>query len=107
MQHGQIWRAIDLIAARKGLTPSGLARAAGLDPIRRGGEHLEQLGVVPLAAALDHAVAHALARQGTVDEHRLAGIARDASPLAVEVHDLSLALIGRGATSGAAAAASP
>ncbi|MES1156396.1 MAG: helix-turn-helix transcriptional regulator [Alphaproteobacteria bacterium] len=32
MQHGQIWAAIDALAARKGLTPSGLARAAGLDP---------------------------------------------------------------------------
>ncbi|MBL8551559.1 MAG: helix-turn-helix transcriptional regulator [Hyphomonadaceae bacterium] len=32
MQHSGIWRAIDLIAERKGLTPSGLARAAGLDP---------------------------------------------------------------------------
>jgi phage repressor protein C with HTH and peptisase S24 domain len=32
MQHGQIWRALDALAARKGLTPSGLARAAGLDP---------------------------------------------------------------------------
>ncbi|MGE0597771.1 MAG: S24 family peptidase [Hyphomonadaceae bacterium] len=32
MQHGQIWRAIDALAAAKGLTPSGLARAAGLDP---------------------------------------------------------------------------
>ncbi|MGE0829247.1 MAG: helix-turn-helix transcriptional regulator, partial [Hyphomonadaceae bacterium] len=32
MQHGQIWRAIDALAARRGLTPSGLARAAGLDP---------------------------------------------------------------------------
>jgi phage repressor protein C with HTH and peptisase S24 domain len=32
MQHGEIWRAIDALAARKGLTPSGLARAAGLDP---------------------------------------------------------------------------
>jgi len=32
MQHGQIWRAIDALAARKGLTPSGLARASGLDP---------------------------------------------------------------------------
>jgi phage repressor protein C with HTH and peptisase S24 domain len=32
MLHGQIWRAVDEIAARKGLTPSGLARAAGLDP---------------------------------------------------------------------------
>ena len=32
MQHGQIWRAIDALAAWKGLTPSGLARAAGLDP---------------------------------------------------------------------------
>lgn len=32
MQHGQIWRAIDALAQRKGLTASGLARAAGLDP---------------------------------------------------------------------------
>jgi phage repressor protein C with HTH and peptisase S24 domain len=32
MQHAQIWRAIDALAARNGLTASGLARAAGLDP---------------------------------------------------------------------------
>lgn len=32
MQHGQIWRAIDALAALRGLSPSGLARAAGLDP---------------------------------------------------------------------------
>jgi phage repressor protein C with HTH and peptisase S24 domain len=32
MQHGQIWRAIDALAQRRGLSPSGLARAAGLDP---------------------------------------------------------------------------
>ena len=32
MQHAQIWRAIDALAARHGLTASGLARAAGLDP---------------------------------------------------------------------------
>lgn len=32
MQHGQIWRALDALAAQKGLTPSGLARASGLDP---------------------------------------------------------------------------
>jgi phage repressor protein C with HTH and peptisase S24 domain len=32
MQHGQIWRAVDALAARRGLSPSGLARAAGLDP---------------------------------------------------------------------------
>ena len=32
MQHGQIWRAIDALAARRGLSASGLARAAGLDP---------------------------------------------------------------------------
>lgn len=32
MQHGQIWRALDALAARKGLSASGLARAAGLDP---------------------------------------------------------------------------
>jgi phage repressor protein C with HTH and peptisase S24 domain len=32
MNHGDIWRAIDALAARQGLSPSGLARAAGLDP---------------------------------------------------------------------------
>ncbi len=32
MQHGRIWRAIDALAQRRGLSPSGLARAAGLDP---------------------------------------------------------------------------
>ncbi|MFZ4070101.1 MAG: hypothetical protein ACOYJ6_08375 [Caulobacterales bacterium] len=32
MAHTQIWRAIDLLAARHGGTASGLARAAGLDP---------------------------------------------------------------------------
>lgn len=32
MQHSQIWRAIDALAARRGFSPSGLARAAGLDP---------------------------------------------------------------------------
>lgn len=31
MQHSQIWRAIDALAARRRLSPSGLARAAGLD----------------------------------------------------------------------------
>jgi phage repressor protein C with HTH and peptisase S24 domain len=32
VQHAQIWRAIDALADRHGLTASGLARAAGLDP---------------------------------------------------------------------------
>jgi phage repressor protein C with HTH and peptisase S24 domain len=32
MQHSQIWRAIDALAAKRGLSASGLARAAGLDP---------------------------------------------------------------------------
>lgn len=32
MPHVQIWRAIDALAERTGLTASGLARAAGLDP---------------------------------------------------------------------------
>jgi phage repressor protein C with HTH and peptisase S24 domain len=32
MQHGHIWRAIDAVATRRGLSASGLARAAGLDP---------------------------------------------------------------------------
>ena len=32
LTHPQIWRAIDALAARNGLSPSGLARLAGLDP---------------------------------------------------------------------------
>ncbi|WP_424139229.1 S24 family peptidase [Roseomonas chloroacetimidivorans] len=32
MQHGDIWRAIDALAAENGLSASGLARKAGLDP---------------------------------------------------------------------------
>lgn len=32
MNHAQIWRAIDALAEQKGLSASGLARAAGLDP---------------------------------------------------------------------------
>lgn len=32
MQHDDVWRAIDALAAHRGMTPSGLARAAGLDP---------------------------------------------------------------------------
>jgi phage repressor protein C with HTH and peptisase S24 domain len=32
LTHAQIWRAIDALAAGQGLTPSGLARLAGLDP---------------------------------------------------------------------------
>jgi phage repressor protein C with HTH and peptisase S24 domain len=32
MEHGDIWRALDALATSKGMSPSGLARAAGLDP---------------------------------------------------------------------------
>ncbi|HQU10990.1 MAG TPA: hypothetical protein PLV07_05355, partial [Acidiphilium sp.] len=32
MQHDDIWRAIDALAAQRGLSPSALARSAGLDP---------------------------------------------------------------------------
>lgn len=32
MRHDDIWRAIDELAAENGLSPSGLARRAGLDP---------------------------------------------------------------------------
>ena len=31
LSHGRLWRAIDALAVRQGLTPSGLARLAGLD----------------------------------------------------------------------------
>lgn len=32
MRHGDIWKAIDLLASCNNLSPSGLAKAAGLDP---------------------------------------------------------------------------
>ena len=32
LTHDQIWKALDRLAARTGLSPSGLARRAGLDP---------------------------------------------------------------------------
>jgi phage repressor protein C with HTH and peptisase S24 domain len=32
MKHEDIWRALDTLAAEQGLSPSGLARRAGLDP---------------------------------------------------------------------------
>lgn len=32
MRHEDVWRALDTLAAEKGLSPSGLARLAGLDP---------------------------------------------------------------------------
>ncbi len=32
LSHGQIWRAIDGLAARYRMSPSGLAKLAGLDP---------------------------------------------------------------------------
>jgi phage repressor protein C with HTH and peptisase S24 domain len=32
MKHEDIWRALDTLAAERGLSPSGLARRAGLDP---------------------------------------------------------------------------
>ena len=32
MRHADIWQAIDRLAADHGLSPSGLARRAGLDP---------------------------------------------------------------------------
>src|SRR5581483_2713860 len=32
LSHSQIWRAIDALAARHNMSPSGLAKLAGLDP---------------------------------------------------------------------------
>ena len=32
LTHAQIWRAVDALAERHGLSPSGLAKRAGLDP---------------------------------------------------------------------------
>lgn len=32
LRHGDVWKALDSLAARNGFSPSGLARRAGLDP---------------------------------------------------------------------------
>lgn len=32
LKHGDVWKALDSLAAKNGLSPSGLARRAGLDP---------------------------------------------------------------------------
>src|ERR1700736_4566528 len=32
LTHGQVWTALDRLAARAGVSPSGLAKRAGLDP---------------------------------------------------------------------------
>ena len=32
LTHGQIWTALDRLAERSGLSPSGLAKRSGLDP---------------------------------------------------------------------------
>ena len=32
LKHSDVWRAIDRLAAKHGLSPSGLARRSGLDP---------------------------------------------------------------------------
>jgi phage repressor protein C with HTH and peptisase S24 domain len=32
LRHGDVWRTIDRLAAKYGMSPSGLARRAGLDP---------------------------------------------------------------------------
>ena len=32
LTHGQVWAALDRLAERAGMSPSGLARRAGLDP---------------------------------------------------------------------------
>src|SRR5437868_14466861 len=44
LTHPQIWRAIDALAAQHGMSPSGLAKLAGLDPTtfnksKRGASH--------------------------------------------------------------------
>ena len=47
LTHPQIWRALDILAERNGLSPSGLAKRAGLDPTtfnksKRGGANGKQ-----------------------------------------------------------------
>ena len=60
MRHTDIWKGLDALAARHGLSPSGLARAAGLDPTAFNKSKREGAGARPrwpstesIARALD------------------------------------------------------
>ncbi len=60
MKHDDIWRALDALAAENGLSPSGLARRAGLDPTafnpskrRMGNGHFRWFSMETLAKVLD------------------------------------------------------
>ena len=69
MQHSQIWRAIDALAARRGLSPSGLARAAGLDPTTFNKSKREATDGRPRWPSTE-SLARALADAGTRDGAR-------------------------------------
>ncbi len=88
MRHEDVWRALDTLAAEKGLSPSGLARAAGLDPTtfnrskRRGRAGLRWPSTESLSRVL-HATGASLeaftalvggARALTTDRHHQRGL---------------------------------
>src|SRR5690606_17873314 len=64
-------------------------RAARLDPVRRGLQHLQGAGLVEMAIAAGALGPDPLARQPALDEHRLAlGIAADAATVMAQVMDI-------------------
>jgi phage repressor protein C with HTH and peptisase S24 domain len=79
MTHAELWRALDVLAAERGLSPSGLAREAGLDPTafnpskRRGRDGHERW---PSTESL----ARVLAATGTSLERFAALVASTAAP---------------------------
>src|SRR5690606_24815359 len=64
-------------------------RAARLDPVRRGLQHLQGAGLVEMAVSAGALGPDPLARQPALDEHRLAlGIAADAAAVMAQVMDI-------------------
>lgn len=90
LTHGQVWSAIDALAARYGMTASGLARKAGLDPTtfnrskRQGGDgrlrwpSTESLAKIMQAtgATLDEFMGLVSARQESARRIPLIGMAQ-------------------------------
>src|SRR5437588_292514 len=50
LTHDQIWGAMDRLAERSGLSPSGLAKASGLDPTKPAYRDGDVIGVPPGSA---------------------------------------------------------
>jgi phage repressor protein C with HTH and peptisase S24 domain len=95
LTHAQIWGALDRLAARAGLSPSGLAKRAGLDPTTFN----KSKRVTPEGRARwpsTESVAKALAATGTSVEAFVGLITENARPAAQSVPVIGLAEAGAG-----------